>query len=167
MDTTGYAAMNKHIGADEPLELAFTGYTRYFLCESIDKWREHPSLSDELADPNNIIIVRMNHVTHERQIVVEREHNILTLKEALEHETECVEAMFGEVKKWNDFGTFAGISFRIVQHSRQPMGVEMEDDQWEEAGPCETHCTWFPGHAKGRSVDLRFDGITMGTTNSC
>jgi len=64
MDTTGYAAMNKHIGADEPLELAFTGYTRYFLGESIDKWREHPSLSDELADPNNIITVRMNHVTH-------------------------------------------------------------------------------------------------------
>jgi len=60
----------------------------------------------------------MNHVTHERQIVVEREHNILTLKEALEHETECVEAMFGEVKKWNDVGTFkrklASESFNII-----------------------------------------------------
>jgi len=67
------------------------------------------------------------------QIVVERENNVLTLAEAREHESECIEAMFLEVKRWYDLDTFkrraASESFNTLE-SRWVLKWKWITDKW-------------------------------------
>ena len=85
--------------------MAFVGYTKYWLAETMEKWREDSTVEDKLSDPASVLVVLM-YATGKRQMVVEREHNILSLQEALENEDECAESRYQELKKWHGFGTF-------------------------------------------------------------
>ena len=51
-----------------------------------------------------------------KEIVVEREMNVLTLAEAQAHEAECVQAMLDELKRWHSLGSFKRFPRRLARN---------------------------------------------------
>jgi len=102
------ASMNSTIPSlieEEPAELAFAGYTRFWLQEVVDKATNEPEFRNRLNHPDAVAVVKTA-ASGQKQVVIERDANVLTLAEAKKYEKECVQAMVDELRRWYDLKTF-------------------------------------------------------------
>ena len=117
-----YAATPLHDDG-QPLEICISGYLRHWYTGVA----EHMNVVDEAGatvgratgveaiEHNRDFILRY-YATGRKEVVIEREMNILTLAEAQAHAEECIKAMRDELQRWVSCGGFRRFPKKLAEN---------------------------------------------------